>query len=188
MVTPTFNLTALLAHTMNSEYKNVKSSDIKFGGIVRGSWKVNDNLTLKAVLGYRRQFYGAQYLVTVGMDWKARDRWRIFGDVPKDLTINYTLNEKTNTGFNLSVQNSTYRLNNLDRYFEYNTVNPGLFAERYVSSKWAVRATATYTLIRNMEIYNKTDKAKAFVDFAELGDRADPINLEVSPGLAFKVS
>ncbi len=187
MVSPTFNLTALLTPTMNSDYETVKSSDIKFGGIVRGSWKASDNLTWRAVLGYRRQFYGPQYLVTVGMDWKASEKVRIFGDVPKDLTINYALNQKMNTGFNLSVQNSTYRLENQDRYFEYNTVNPGLFLERYISSNWAVRATAAYTLIRNMEIYNKTDKAKAFIDFAEFGDRADPINPEVSKGLAFKI-
>ncbi|WP_158829599.1 DUF6268 family outer membrane beta-barrel protein [Mucilaginibacter lacusdianchii] len=187
MVSPTFNLTALLTPTINSDYENVKSSDIKFGGIVRGSWKANDNLTWRAVLGYRQQFYGPQYLATVGMDWKASERLRIFGDVPKDLTINYALNPKMNTGFNLSVQNSTYRLNNQDRYFEYNTVNPGLFVERYISSNWAVRATAAYTLIRNMEIYNKKDKAKAFIDFAEFGDRADPINPEVSKGLAFKI-
>jgi hypothetical protein len=187
MISPTFNLTALLTPTMNSDYENVKSSDIKFGGIVRGSWKASDNLTWKAVVGYRQQFYGPQYLLTVGMDWKASEKWRIFGDVPKDLTINYALNPKMNTGFNLSVQNSTYRLNNQDRYFEYNTVNPGLFVERYVSSNWAIRATAAYTLIRNMEIYNKTDKAKAFVDFAEFGDRADPINPEVSKGLSFKI-
>lgn len=187
MVSPTFNLTALLTPTINSDYKNVKSSDIKFGAIVRGSWKVKENLIWKAILGYRRQFYGPQYVVLVGMDWKASDKWQIFGDVPHSLTASYAVNEKVNAGFNLFVQNSTYRLNNQDRYFEYNTVNPGLFAERYISSKWAVRATAAYTLIRNMEIYNKTDKAKAFVDFAELGDRADPINLEVSPGLSFKV-
>jgi hypothetical protein len=187
MISPTFNLTALLTPTMNSDYQNVKSSDIKFGGIVRGSWKASDNLTWKAVVGYRQQFYGPQYLVTVGMDWKASEKWRIFGDVPKDLTINYALNPKMNTGFNLSVQNSTYRLNNQDRYFEYNTVNPGLFVERYVSAIWAIRATAAYTLIRNMEIYNKTDKAKAFVDFAEFGNRADPINPEVSKGLSFKI-
>jgi len=187
MLSPAFNLTALLMPTMNSDFENVKSSAIKFGGIVRGSWKASENLTWRAVLGYRRQFYGPQYLVTVGMDWKAGGKLRIFGDLPKDLTINYALNQKMNTGFNLSVQNSTYRLDNQERYFEYNTVNPGLFLERYISSNWAVRGTAAYTLIRNMEIYNKTDKAKAFVDFAEFGDRADPINPEVSKGLAFKI-
>jgi hypothetical protein len=187
MVSKRFNLTALLTPTMNSDYKNVKSSDIKFGAIVRGTWKASENLSWKAIVGYRRQFYGPQYVVLVGMDSKVNDKWQIFGDVPHSLTASYAVNDKVNTGFNLFVQNSTYRLNNQDRFFEYNTVNPGLFAERYISSKWAVRATAAYTLIRNMEIYNKTDKAKGFVDFAELGDRPDPINLEVSPGLAFKI-
>ncbi|CAM4013402.1 hypothetical protein SAMN06265348_101161 [Pedobacter westerhofensis] len=187
MMSPTFNLTALLTPIINSDYKNVKSSDIKFGAILRGSWKANENLTWRAILGYRRQFYGPQYVLLVGMDWKLNNKWQIFGDVPHNLTASYAINDKTNTGFNLSVQNSTYRLNNLDRYFEYNTVNPGLFAERYIFPKWAVRATAAYTLIRNMEIYNKTDKAKGFIDFAEFGDRNEPINPEVLKGLSFKI-
>jgi hypothetical protein len=187
MISKNFNLTALLVPTINSDYKNVKSSDIKFGAIVRGSWKVSDKLTWKAILGYRRQFYGPQYVALVGMDWKVNNRWQIFGDLPHNVTVSYAANPKVNTGFNLFVQNSTYRLNNQDRYFEYNTVNPGLFTEYYVSSKWAVRATAAYTLIRNMEIYHKDDKAKGFIDFYELGDRKDPINPEVATGLSFKI-
>ena len=187
MVSKSFNLTALLMPTMNSDYKNVKGSDIKFAAIVRGSWKVSETMTWKAILGYRRQFYGPQYVALVGMDWKVNDKWQLYGDIPHNLTASYAVNEKVNTGFNLFVQNSTYRLDNQDRYFEYNTVNPGLFAERYISSKWAVRATAAYTLIRNMEIYNKTDKADGFVDFYELGDRNNPINPEVSKGMSFKI-
>lgn len=187
MVSKSFNITALLTPTLNSDYKDVKRSDVKFGAIVRGTWRAGDQLSWRAVLGYRRQFYGPQYVVLVGMDWKVNDKWQIFGDVPHSLTASYEVNEKVNAGFNLFVQNSTYGLNKQDRYFEYNTVNPGLFIERYISPKWAVRATAAYTLIRNMEIYNNTDKAKGFIDFYELGDRKDPINPEVSTGLAFKI-
>jgi hypothetical protein len=187
MMSKSLNLTALLTPTMNSDYKNVQGSDIKFGAVIRGSWKANEKITWKAILGYRRQFYGPQYVVLIGIDWKVNEKWQIFGDVPHSLTASYAINQTTNTGFNLFVQNSTYRLNNMDRYFEYNTVNPGIFLERYVSSKWAVRATAAYTLIRNMEIYNRTDKADGFVDFYELGDRKDPINPEVSPGVSFKI-
>jgi len=187
MVNKIFNLTALLMPTMNSDYKNVKGSDIKFAAIVRGSWKVSETMTWKATIGYRQQFYGPQYVALIGMDWKVNDKWQIYGDIPHNLTASYAVNEKVNTGFNLFVQNSTYRLQNQDRYFEYNSVNPGLFAERYISSKWAIRGTASYTLIRNMEIYNKYDKTDGFIDFYELGDRKDPINPEVSPGLSFKV-
>ncbi|ACU59039.1 DUF6268 family outer membrane beta-barrel protein [Chitinophaga pinensis] len=187
MVTRSFNLTFLLTPTMNSDYKDVKGADVNFGAVVRGSWKVSDNLTWRGILGYRRQFYGPQYVVLVGMDWKVNDKWRIFGDLPHSTTVSYAVNEKVNTGFNLFVQQSTYRLKNQQRYFEYNTVNPGFFAEYYVSPKWAVRATAAYTLIRNMEIYNKNDKADGFIDFYEMGDRKDPINPEVASGLSFKI-
>ncbi len=187
MVNKSFNLTFLFTPTMNSDYKDVKTADINFGAVVRGSWKVSDNLTWRGILGYRRQFYGPQYVVLLGMDWKVNDKWRIFGDLPHSTTVSYTVNEKVNTGFNLFVQQSTYRLKNQQRYFEYNTVNPGLFAEYYVSPKWAVRATAAYTLIRNMEIYNKNDKADGFIDFYEMGDRKDPLNPEVASGLSFKI-
>jgi hypothetical protein len=187
MVSKNFNVTALLMPTMNSDYKTIKGSDIKMAAIVRGSWKVSEDLTWKAIIGYRQQFYGPQYVALVGMDWKVNEKWQVYGDLPHSLTTSYAVNEKVNTGFNLFVQNSTYRLDNQDRYFEYNTVNPGLFLERYISSRWAIRATGAYTLIRNMEIYNKTDKAKGFIDFYELGERQNPINPEVSSGLSFKV-
>lgn len=187
MLSRNFNLTALLTPFLNSDYKDVKGADIKFGAIVRGNWKVSDELSWRAILGYKSQFYGPQYIILVGLDWQLNDKWRIFGDLPSSTTISYAVNEKVNTGFNLFVQQTSYRLKNQERYFEYNTVNPGLFAEYYVSPRWAVRATAAYTLIRNMEIYNKDDKTDGFVDFLELGDRKDPLNPEVSSGLSFKI-
>jgi hypothetical protein len=187
MLSKSLNVTALLTPTLNSDYKHLSSSNLKFGAIVRGTWKASDKISWRAVLGYRRQFYGPQYVALIGVDWKLSNKWQIFGDVPHSLTASYAFNEKTNAGFNLFVQNATYGLANQGRYFEYNTVNPGLFAERYITPKWALRATAAYTLIRNMEIYNHTDKAKGFIDFYELGDRKDPLNPEVSTGLSFKI-
>lgn len=186
MINKKFNLTALFIPTLNGDYENIKGSDIKFGGVLRGSWKSSETLTWKATLGYRQQFYGPLYIVLLGVDWKANDKWRIFGDLPHNVTVNYAVNEKVNTGFNLFVQNSTYRLDYQNRYFEYNSVNPGLFAEYYVAPNWALRATASYSLIRDMEVYNKGDKAE-FIDFYEMGNRVDPINPEIESGLAFKI-
>jgi hypothetical protein len=47
-----------------------------------------------------------------------------------------------NAGFNLYVQKAQLSLYNQNRYYEYNAVNPVLLVERYVSDKWAARATA----------------------------------------------
>jgi hypothetical protein len=187
MLSRKFNLTTILMPFMNSDYKEVKKSDIRFGAVVRGTYKVSDYLSWKATLGYRKQFYGPQYIVLVGLDWKVDDKWRVFGDLPSAATISYSISEKANAGFNLSVQQTSYRLNNQDRYFEYNSVNPGLFAEYYVAKKWAIRGTAAYSLIRNMEIYNKNDQTDGFIDFYEMGDRVNPLNPEVASGFTFKI-
>ena len=182
-----FNLTTMLMPMMNGDYKKIKGSDIKFGAVIRGTYKVSDNLSWRGILGYRKQFYGPQYIVLAGLDWKVNDKWRIFGDLPSSTTVSYGVNEKVNTGFNLSVHQTSFRLNDVDRYFEYNSVNTGLFAEYYVSRTWAIRGTVAYTLIRTMEIYNKNDLTDGFIDFYELGDRPDPINPEIASGLTFKI-
>lgn len=187
MIGKKFNLTALFLPTLNSDYEKVVGHDIKFGGIIRGSWKSSETLAWKATLGYRQQFYGPLYIVLFGLDWQVNGKWRIYGDIPHNATVNYAVNQTVNTGFNLFVQNSTYRLEYQRRYFEYNSVNPGFFAEYYLAPNWAIRGTAAYTLIRNMEVYNERDKADGFIDFYEIGDRVDPINPEVSIGFSFKV-
>jgi hypothetical protein len=187
MLNSKFNLTTILMPFINSDYKEIKGSDIRFGAVVRGTYKVDEHLSWRGTLGYRKQFYGPQYIVLVGLDWKVNDKWRIFGDLPSSTTISYSVNQKVNTGFNLSVQQTSYRLNNQDRYFEYNSVNPGLFAEYYVSKNWAIRGTASYSLIRNMEIYNKHDKTDGFIDFYELGNRVEPLNREIASGVSFKI-
>jgi hypothetical protein len=187
MLTKNFNLTALLMPILNGDYKSVKVSDIKFGAVARGSWKFSENLTWRITLGYRGQFYGPQYIGLVGMDWKVNEKWRIFGDIPNNATVSYGLNEKTNAGFNLFVQPTTYRLKNQERYFDYNTVNPGLFAERYIAKNWAIRATVAYTMVRNVEVYDKQDKTNGVIDFYDLSERAGPVNPEISKGLIFKI-
>lgn len=187
MLSEKFNFTTLFIPTLNGDYKNVGVSDVKLAGIIRGSYKVSDNFSYRAILGYRQQFYGPQYIILLGLDWKVNDKWRVFGDMPSTATVSYALNQKANVGFHLSTQPSTYRLKNQDRYFEYNAVNPGLFAEYYIAPKWALRATVSYATTRDMEIYNKYDRTDGIIDFYEMSDRMGPINPEVTSDLSFKI-
>ncbi|MEJ7738749.1 MAG: hypothetical protein WKF97_15095 [Chitinophagaceae bacterium] len=71
---------------------------------------------------------------------------------------------------------------------KYNFVQPGLFAEYYVSPMWALRGTVAYSLTRNLEIYNREDKVTGVVDFATLGKKPVFLNPEISKGAAFKLS
>ncbi len=188
MLSPKLNLTALLTPFINTDLKTVRSSDIHFGGIVRGTYQYRSNLSLRGTVGFRQQYYGPQYIVLVGFDWQANKKWRIYGDAPSHFTVNYNVNKKVNAGFNLTANNTSYRLDNQNRYMKYNYVHPGLYAEYYVSPMWALRGTVAYSITRNMEIFNEHDKVDGVVDFVTLGSKPVALNPEISNGAAVKIS
>ncbi len=71
MLSRKFNLTTILMPFMNSDYKEIKGSDIRFGAVVRGTYKAGDHLSWRGTLGYRKQFYGPQYIVLAGWTGKS---------------------------------------------------------------------------------------------------------------------
>ena len=182
-----FTLSELLIPLLNSDFNNIKGSDIHFGAIIRGDYLVNSKLAFRVTMGYRYQFYGPQYLALIGNDWKISNKWRFYGDAPSNANLNYKICEKINTGFNLTANNTSYGLDH-DRYLKYNTIEPGLYMEYGFCKNWAIRGTAAYSVQRNLEIYNKDDKVDGVVDFINIGTKPTPLNLAVSNGPSFKMA
>jgi hypothetical protein len=178
---------AIFLPTLSSDLKRIKGEDFLFGGIVRGVYKVNPNFSLRGSLGYREQYYGALYIVQVGLDWQVSDKVRIFGDAPTSLTINYTHSPKLSTGFDLLAGNSSYRFGQENQYLRYSFATPGVFAEYNLKPGLALRAKVGYSLIRNMEVFNEGDQADN-VDFLVLGTEPKPISPEIEKGLAFRLA
>lgn len=188
MVSRRFNLTTLLIPLLNSDYKNIQGSDIHFGAIARGSYFLSRSFTLLGSVGYRYQYYGPQYIILAGFDWKVNEKWRLYGEAPSNFNVSYNLSKNVMTGFDLYANNTSYRLNDQERYLKYNTVQPGLFLECKLSPVWAIRGTAAYSLQRNIEVYNKNDKVDGIIDFVTLGTKPVPLNTEISKGAEFKVA
>ena len=91
-------------------------------------------------------------------------------------------------GFNLNGINTAYRLQEQDRYFQYQQGHYGLFAESYLSAHWVVRATAAYALTRRLDVFAKDDQWPATIDFIGLGTAPTPLNPRVEKGLAFRLA
>ncbi|MDF7814100.1 DUF6268 family outer membrane beta-barrel protein [Hymenobacter sp. YC55] len=178
---------AIFLPTLSSDFKRIKGEDFLFGGIVRGVYQVKPNFALRGSLGYREQYYGALYIVQVGLDWQVSEKVRIFGDAPTSLTINYTNSPKLSTGFDLLAGNSSYRLAQENQYLRYSFATPGVFAEYNLKPGLALRAKVGYSLIRNLEVFNENDKADN-VDFVVLGDEPKPISPEIEKGLTFRLA
>ena len=186
LVAKNLTINALLIPFLNTDFINTKGGDIRFGALLRSDYRVNQNLALRATLGYRNQFYGPQYIVLLGVDWKISDKWRFYGDAPSTANLNLALCKTWNTGFNLTANNTSYALRD-EKYLKFNNVQPGLYAETIFCKNWALRGTVSYSIQRNLDIYNRDDKNGSVIDFITLGSKPTPLNTPVSKGPAFKM-
>jgi hypothetical protein len=185
---PQVELTALALPALNSDLRDVRGADITWGGVVRAAYRTNPRRAYRLTVGYRQQFYGPQYVLLLGLDWRLGQRWRAFGDLPTTFNISYAVNPRVNVGFNLNGINTAYRLLEQDRYFQYQQGHYGLFAETYLSEHWAVRATAAYAATRRLEVYEKSDQWPATLDYIGLGQAPTLLSPRIDKGLAFRLA
>lgn len=186
-LTPKVELTALALPALNSDLREVRGTDLTWGGVVRAAYRVNSRFGYRFTLGYRQQFYGPQYVVLLGLDWQLGRCWRVFGDLPTTFTVSYSAGPRTNLGFNLIGINTAYRLQEQNQYFQYQQGHYGLFAERYLSAHWALRATAAYAVTRRLDVAAKDDQWPATIDYIGLGKGPTPLNPRIEKGAAFRL-
>jgi hypothetical protein len=187
-VSSALELTALALPALNSDLREVHGADLTWGGVGRVAYRVSPHFSYRFTLGYRQQFYGPQYIVLLGVDWQLAPRWRAFGDLPTTFTVSYAAGPRTNVGFNLIGINTAYRLREQDRYFQYQQGHYGLFAETYLSTHWALRATAAYAGVRRLDVAAKGDQWPATIDYIGLGKAPTPLNPRIEKGLAFRLA
>ena len=181
-------LTALVLPTLNSDLRAVRGEDITWGGVLRAAYRHSLRRAYRLTVGYRQQFYGPQYVLLLGLDWRVGARWRAFGDLPTSFTLSYAAAPRASVGFNLTGINTAYRLQAADQYVQYQQGHYGLFAENYLGTHWVLRATVAYSLTRRIEIYARDQQWPATLDFIGLGTAPTPASPGVEKGLAFKLA
>lgn len=181
-------LTALALPSLNSDLRAVRGADVTWGGVLRAAYRASPRRAYRLTVGYRQQFYGPQYVLLLGLDWRLGQRWRAFGDLPTTFNLSYAATSKVSIGFNLNGINTAYRLLSNDQYFQYQQAHYGLFAETYLSAHWAVRATAAYAGIRRLDVFAKDDQWPATIDYIGLGTAPTSLNPRLEKGLAFRLA
>ncbi|MDQ2794871.1 MAG: DUF6268 family outer membrane beta-barrel protein [Bacteroidota bacterium] len=181
-------ITALALPALNSDLREVRGADITWGGVLRAAYRLNPRRAYRLTVGYRQQFYGPQYVLLLGLDWRLGPRWRLFGDLPTSFTASYAAAPRVNVGFSLTGINTAYRLLDNDQYLQYQQGHYGLFAETYLSSHWALRATMAYAVTRRIEVYARDQQWPATVDYIGLGTAPTPLSAPIEKGLAFRLA
>ena len=182
-------LSAMLIPVFNTDMSEVSGSDIHVGGVVHGSYRITDDLSVKLTLGCIKEYYGIQYVALFGFDWKITERWRLFGDMPIYGTLSYRINPKINAGLNYTGISTSYHAAEQNEYFEFTATQLGVFAEYYLTSMLAVRATVAYSTERYMELYNINNKTTGGgIIYVDDGPHTTPLYPQVDNGPIYKLS
>ena len=104
-------------------------------------------------------------------------------------TLSYCVSPKVNVGLNYSGVSTSYGLAGQNEYFEYTSVQLGVFGEYYLTSKLALRGTVAYSAQRDMELYNMANKmAGGGIVYIDTGPQTTSLYPELVNGLVYKLS
>ena len=90
---------------------SIGNQDFQYGMLFTQNYRWNSNLQIKAGLYYNKEAFGNFFVPLVGVDWKASDRWQLFGLLPTNYKIEYAIaKKKWYTGVNFKAFTRSFQL------------------------------------------------------------------------------
>ncbi len=139
----------------------VDEHDIQYGGIFLQHFVPNDKLKIKLGLYYNREAFGDFWMPLVGIDWKASERFSIYGVLPSNYRMEYIIvKNKMYAGLNFKSLTRSFRLSKTQDYdyVRYNEMQLKLFLDCFVYKKLLMFAEVGYSLGKNPLQFNYNTK------------------------------
>lgn len=141
----------------------VDEHDFQYGGIFLQHFVPNDKLKIKLGLYYNREAFGDFWMPLVGIDWKASERFSIYGVLPSNYRMEYTIvKNKMYAGLNFKSLTRSFRLSKTQEYdyVRYNEMQLKLFLDCFVYKKILMFAELGYSLGENPLQFNYNTKTE----------------------------
>lgn len=180
------SLTYMGFFRLASDMVSPSSKDFLYGGLILYSIKKSKKLTMKYGFYANTEHFGWMLIPILGIDWKTGNKTRIYGNLPRSLTLEYKHNKRFRSGLIFEAPNRTYRVTEenaivaktgeqLETYvFNFrNTLY--LYGEVYLTKSLAFRGRAGYALFRRIEFFEYREE-KTFLTWGiEYGAERTPI-------------
>ncbi|NOX47516.1 MAG: hypothetical protein GXO89_11135 [Chlorobi bacterium] len=179
------SLLLVLLPKLNSDFKVLNSNAFQLGFIGTWSHRVDEDFLWKAGLYYGAEFFGPFFSPIFGLDWKLSNKWKIKGDLPIYVNIDYNIKKDFSVGLGYIALVSTFRLSGefQDAYTSRFAIEPYLFANAKVAKNVYLNGKLGYTMGRTYPIYAKDDKIDWQLMAWEFGDEREQLNPEIDEGL-----
>lgn len=119
----------------------------------------SEKFRYKFGLYYNREFFGNFFVPLVGLDWKASERFMIFGTLPQSLKASYAvIPQRVNAGLAFRSMTRSFRAEDAVNYVRYNELQLKAFFDFYITGKNVVFLEGGYFMGKTPLLYNNTDK------------------------------
>ena len=175
----------VLLPKLNSDFKELNSNAFQLGFISTWSHRVNDDFLWKAGLYYNSEFFGPFFVPIFGLDWQLNEKWKIKGDLPIYVNIDYGINKDFSLGLGYIALVSSFRLSGdfQDAYTSRFAIEPYLFADVKVVKNVYLNGKLGYTMGRKYPVYARDDKMDWQLMFMKFGDDRTQLNSSIDEGL-----
>ncbi|MGD1843830.1 MAG: DUF6268 family outer membrane beta-barrel protein [Salibacteraceae bacterium] len=175
---------------LSSDLGDISQEDFLYGGLLLFTHQKREGLAYKYGLYYGQEFFGPMIVPIFGLDWKMGERWRFFGNLPINGTLQYRAHQRFSTGLRFLANVTSFRLHEgFESIYLHKVTNDlYLFADCYLSSKVVLRGQLGRSFFRSMRFYPKNEQLDAAVSLLRFGDRGDPLTNDFSDGNLFGIS
>lgn len=118
----------------------------------------SDKFRYKFGLYYNRDFFGNFFVPLVGIDWKASERFSLYGTLPNSLKASYTIvPSRINVGLAFRSLTRSFRGEDVNTFVRYNELQFKTFFDFYITKKNVVFVEGGYFLGKTPLLYNNSD-------------------------------
>lgn len=184
----------MLMPAIKSDFKDISEVDYQLGMAVLFTKKVNDNLKIRYGLYVNKHNFGPFLAPLVGIDYKMKNNWRLYGTLPSYLTLEKKFNNTFRAGAEIKISTSTYRFSESlgNPYLQQNLNTATAFIEAYPQKLIALRFAAGHSVLRSYRAFAQSEKLDLNILGVGIGEKRQelPSNEfgEVKNGLVFELS
>lgn len=148
---------------MNTDFVKLSQKSYQVGGVILVNRILQDKLTIKYGLYYNGDRFGPFFAPLLGIDWKASNKWRVFGIMPQSLSIENKISSVFRWGLAYFSPNLTFQTNapQTNLYLHQSQTRIGLFTDVYPAKKIALTLKVDYPVFVKYSVYEDTQKYAA---------------------------
>lgn len=178
-------LQVLIAPRFMTDFTNVNSTHLQWGGIVTYDKEYNEAFKLGFGALFNQEFFGPNLVPLVNLDWKLNDTWRLNGLFPIAGKLSYRRNTRLEIGWSHFGLVTTYRLGDpvyQGDYIDRRSIDETLYARYQLFGDVFLEGRLGYSFGRRYQQYDTDEKVDFTLPLISIGDKREAKTASIESG------